>query len=76
MVMFEEFWTGISVDQNMLNMVLDAQDEEVLSGNCFWQASGLQAEHDVEEHFKSHKIESETLAHPSRGDYKMPHLNF
>lgn len=76
LVLFEEFWTGISVDQNMLNLVLDAQDEQVLSGECFWQASGLAPEHDVESHFTKNKINSESLQHPSRGDYKMPHLNF
>ena len=60
----------------MLNLVLDAQDEQVLSGECFWQASGLAPEHDVESHFTKNKINSESLQHPSRGDYKMPHLNF
>lgn len=46
----DEFFAGITVDANLLNMVLDAKDEHPMSGSDFWAATGMQAEGDVHAH--------------------------
>lgn len=76
LVLLDEFLTGTTVDKNLLNLVLDSKDEAPLSGDDFWQASGLAPQHEVREFFAKAKIEHESLALPSKGDYKLPHLNF
>jgi hypothetical protein len=77
MVLFDEFWTGHTVSQNMLNLVLDSKDESPMGNSeSFWKASSMAPQHDVHEHFAQNPVDSESLAHPSRGDYQMPHLNF
>lgn len=50
-VLLDEFLTGTTVDKNLLNLVLDSKDESVISGDDFWQASGLAPQHDVQAHF-------------------------
>lgn len=51
----DEFMTGVTVDANLLNLVLDAKDEYPITVESdFWQASGLSAQHDLQQHFSSH----------------------
>ena len=74
LLILDEFFSGVTVDQNLLNMVLDAKEEHPMHGADFWQAHGLSADHDVKKHHEqSHEID---LSLPSKGDYKLPHYNF
>jgi len=73
LVLIDEFFSGLTVDQNLLNLVLDSVDEQVISGDQF---SGFTDTHDINVHFAQNKTNVDDLAHPSRGDYKLPHLNF
>lgn len=74
MVMLEEFLTGITVPQNLLNMVLDSKDEHPVSGEDFWKAHNMSAAHDVHEHHS--KPMDVDLSLPSKGDYRLPNYNF
>ena len=76
MVLVDEFFTGVTVDQNLLNLVLDAKDEQVIDGQDFWQHAGSQPEVDVKEFFAQNPIDVADLALPSKGDYKLPAYNF
>jgi len=71
----DEFFTGHTVDKNLLNIVLDSKDDHPISGASFWEASGLTPQHDVHKHY-AQPIDRDQLAEPSRGDYKLPHMNF
>lgn len=68
--------TGQTVPKNLEHLVDDAQREQLLSGPCFWEHSKLEQEHNLASHFKSHKVNVESLESPSYGDYRLPHLNF
>jgi len=56
--LIDEFWTGLTVNQSMLNLVLDSKDESAFSeAESFWQAKGLSAQHDVEAHFAQNPVD-------------------
>jgi uncharacterized protein YbjT (DUF2867 family) len=58
MSLIDEFWTGLTVSQNMLNLVLDSKDECVMTeAESFWQAKGLAPQHDIEAHFAQNPVD-------------------
>jgi hypothetical protein len=65
----------MTVDQNLRNLAKHLK-HEALSGECFWKASGLNETNDITAFYQKNQISQESLAHPSLGDYKLPHFNF
>ncbi len=76
--MAEEFFTGLTVDQNMTNLVqhFATTKEQSVTGTDFWQAEQLKASHDIESFYRQNSVSHASLAEPSFGDYKLPWLNF
>ena len=77
-ILVEEFLTGLSVDQNMANLVQHFAEtrEQSVSGPDFWQSENLSPKQNVESFFRQHAVSHSSLAEPSYGDYKLPWLNF
>jgi hypothetical protein len=76
-VVLEEYFTGLTVHQNLSYLAEHcAQNETPVFGNDFWQHSGVKQTHNVNEFYAKTNISVESLAFPSAGDYKLPHLNF
>lgn len=78
LLLVEEFFTGLTVDQNMANMVqyFATNKKQPVTGADFWQAEQLKATTDFESFFRSNTVSHASLAEPSYGAYKLPWLNF
>lgn len=77
LVLLEEFFTGLTVHQNLAYLAEHcSQNETPVFGADFWEASGVSQAHKVNDFFSKAHITHDSLALPSQGDYKLPHLNF
>ena len=77
MVLLEEYFTGMTVDQNLKHLMTHCSENETpVFGADFWEASGVAQAHNLDSHFSNAHISVESLELPSQGDYKMPHMNF
>lgn len=72
----EEFFTGMTVTQNVRNLAKHFQSSKPVSGKCVFTEKGIKQNHNVNAFFKKHHITTESLELPSLGDDKLPHLNF
>ena len=73
--MLEEFLVGMAADTNMAEMLayFDENPKEApVTGDCFFNASGLSQEGDLRAFFKSHSVtdQDESLLLPTFGGYK------
>ena len=74
----EEFLHGMTIDRNMECLVehLHAHPEvNPVPGNDFWASTASQPQGDVRAFYAQNRVNHDLLASPSKGDYKMPHLN-
>jgi hypothetical protein len=72
----EEFFTGMTVSQNVRNLAKHFETNKPVTGPCYYQEKGIAQTHNVTAFFKKHHITTESLELPSLGDDKLPHLNF
>lgn len=78
--MLEEFLVGMAADTNMAEMLAyfaENRQEAPVSGDCFFNAAGLEQDGDLQGFFKSHKVSvddadssSSSLLLPTFGGYK------
>ena len=74
----EEFLVGMAADTNMAEMLAhfaENSSDAPVTGDCFFQASGLTQEGDLRAFFKSHRVtdseqDLERLSLPTFGGYK------
>lgn len=77
-ILLEEFFTGLTVDQNLANLVKHFAEtrEQPVFGKDFWSTEHMTPKNDFEAFYRQNPVIHSNLAEPSYGDYKLPFLNF
>ena len=76
--MAEDFFTGITHDRNMAEMIdtFAGNGEKPVAGECFWKASGLSPEQKFSSWYQNASFhEDEHMAAPTFGAYKQVSLD-
>ena len=77
--MAEDFFTGITHDRNMAEMVntfANSNEEKPVMGECFWKATGLSPEEKFSSWYQNASFqEDQHLATPTFGAYKQVSLD-
>lgn len=73
----EEFFTGITHDRNMANLLqhYEQNPDTFAQEACFWEASGTEAEQKVSQFYKYFRCVDEHFAEPTFGAYKCASLD-
>lgn len=60
LILIEEFFSGLTVDQNLVNLVKyfeDNKSEVPVTGQDFWASQGISQEHDVRNFYSKVRID-------------------